>query len=271
MAGTWHQGHGMGHSPALHRPLRGQTAGVHRRFSYPGRTRLEAAVGYTPTGYCPCLLSAQSRETPGTSGSCSGPSQTSICSSPVNTAVSTELPTLSFFPLLSTLNYHNTALCQWACPGSVSHAASPREACNLSSALTPNFPCSNKCHRLIIHYANNFLVTLEYVVVSLKPLLRSGKKKKKYNPVKLFTVTIHYFHPSFPLHPFPEHALLHFIISVTPVLLLPFSGAYIPHLKKITKRNYFFLKQTITYFSKTTILHKHLCIFPFHHTSVLTN
>lgn len=74
MAGTSHQGHGMGHSPALHRPLRGQTAGVHHRFSHPGGTRLEAAVGYTPTGYCPCLLSAQSRETPNTSGSCSGTS-----------------------------------------------------------------------------------------------------------------------------------------------------------------------------------------------------
>lgn len=143
----------------------------------PGGTRLEAAVGYTPAGYCPCLLSAQGRETPNTSGSCSGTSQPSTCSSPVTIAGSTGLPSLSFLPLLSTLNYHNTAVCQWACPGSVSHAASPREACNLSSALTPNFPCSNKCHRLIIHYANHFLVTLQYVVVSLEPLLRSAKKK----------------------------------------------------------------------------------------------
>lgn len=123
----------------------------------------------------------------------------------------------------------------------MSHAASPREACNLSSALTPNLPCSNKCHRLIIHYANHFVVTLEYVVVSLEPLLRSAKKK--YNPVQLFTITTHYFHPSLPLHPFPEPALLQFIISVNPVLLLPFSGAYIPHLKK-NHQNKLFLSKT---------------------------
>lgn len=143
------------------------------------------------------------------------------------------LQSLSFLPLLSTLNYHNIVLCQWACPGSVSHAASPRRACSLSSGLTPNLPCSNKCHRLIIHYANHFLVTLECVVVSLEPFLRSAKKR--HNPVKLFTVTIHYFRLSFPLHPFPEPALPHFIISVTRVLLFPCSGAYIPHLKKIIK------------------------------------
>lgn len=183
--------------------------------------------------------------------------------------MSTGLPSLSFLPLLSTLNYHNIDLCQWACPGSVSHAASPRGACNLSSALTPNFPCNNKCHRLIIHHANNFLVTLECVVVSLEPFVRSAKKR--HNPVKLFTIAIHYCHPSFPLHPFPEPALLHFIISVTRVPLLPCSGAYIPHLKKITKKNYFFLKETTAYFSKTTILHNHPCIFLFHYTNVLTN
>lgn len=130
---------------------------------------------------------------------------------------------------------------------------------HLSSALTPNFPCSNKCHRLIIHYANHLLVTLECVVVSLEPLLHSAQKR--HNPVKLFTITIHYSHSSFPLHVFPEPALPHFIISVTRVLRLPCSGAHIPHLKKITKRNDFFLKLTITYFSKTTILHKHSRIF----------
>lgn len=36
MAGTSHQGHGMGHSPAFHRPLGGQTAGLHYRFSSAG-------------------------------------------------------------------------------------------------------------------------------------------------------------------------------------------------------------------------------------------
>lgn len=159
--------------------LRGQAAGGRYRSPSPGGTRLEAAGGDTPTGYCPCLLSAQSREMPNASGSCSGTSQPSTCSSPVTIAVSTGLPSLPFLPLLSTLNYHNTALCQWACPGSVPYVASPREACNLSSALTPNLPCSNKCHRLIIHYANNFLVTLKYVVLSLEPFLHSAKKKKK--------------------------------------------------------------------------------------------
>lgn len=90
----------------------------------------------------PFLLSAQSRETPNTSSSCSGTSQPSTCSSPVTIAVSTGMPSLSFLPLLSTLNYHNTVLCQWACSVSVSQAASPRGACNLSSALTPNFPAA---------------------------------------------------------------------------------------------------------------------------------
>lgn len=50
--GTWHQGHRMGHSPALHKALGGQTAGGHYRVSsglsdiFPRGTRLEAAVGY---------------------------------------------------------------------------------------------------------------------------------------------------------------------------------------------------------------------------------
>lgn len=103
-AGTPHQGHAMGHPPALHRAL--GTGCRSALQTLPRENQAGGSCGMHPPGQQPRLLSALSREAPDTSGSCCGTSQPSSCSCPVTIAVSMGLPSLSFLPLLSTFNYH---------------------------------------------------------------------------------------------------------------------------------------------------------------------
>lgn len=131
MAGTLHQGHATGHSPALHRPLRGRLR-EHTTDPATQGNRAGGSCGIHPDWPLPMLAFSPAAQR---LWFCSGTSQPSTYSSPVTIAVSTGSASLLFLPLLSTLNYHNTVLCQWACPESVSHAASPREA--TSPQLSP--------------------------------------------------------------------------------------------------------------------------------------
>lgn len=144
---------------------------------------------------------------------------------------------------------------------------------SLSRLSLSNFPCSNKYHCLIVHYANYFLVvTLEHVVISLEPFFHSAK-----DTVQLL---IQCYYPLFtylsPIHYIPLLNLLSCSFttstSLSPVSFCychMFCGIYSP-LKKWP--NNFFLKEIIIYFSKITILYRqHPCIFLLHYTNILTN